>query len=423
MFGVVVSQANASFSDTVSAFGNTISASVWGETAEPNWESVSLQFHVLNDQNEFNISQRVQNPDFEQDLESPEWLKKGEVFHIETYDVASLIPKNGLKMIRLGSDGESGTSITSNSLSQLLTSAEYSPQALSFWYQVVSDEWLQGFDNPLFTVNIGERQVYQAWRDDISYSSNTESFISDWNQVIVPFPEGFEENVLLTFSAGNYGDEQHPSFILLDNLSTEVALVNADSQVRITAESGSEIPNDLQIHYSYGIDGEEISGSSQPGESALNFRLEFQPDDYLIRYWFSNARGENFSLHEIPIYFQHDAPLAIHDLEVHVDKNQRYTFTFTSPESYFQDRVTRYEIRFAQIPITELDEWENISLLPVENMTRLPGSNIAPRKSFHKEKISAHFIEFPGQYYFAIKSFDMFGNDSEISNVFALNLE
>jgi hypothetical protein len=101
-------------------------------------------------------------------------------------------------------------------------------------------------------------------------------------------------------------------------------------------------------------------------------------------------------------------PTKITDLHLLVNASASVTLAWTAPTDSSHGGVTRYEIRYATSAITDTNSFKNATLFSYTG---------APKSAGQAEQISISGLAAATIYFFAIRSYDMWNNGSELSNV------
>lgn len=98
-------------------------------------------------------------------------------------------------------------------------------------------------------------------------------------------------------------------------------------------------------------------------------------------------------------------PLKVTDLKAAVTSQSFIDVTFTAPSDPDNGKATRYELRYSEQPIT------------ADNFNTFPAIYQQAKTAGTTETIKVSGLKSKTKYYFALKSLDIWGNTSEISNI------
>src|SRR5690554_459699 len=101
------------------------------------------------------------------------------------------------------------------------------------------------------------------------------------------------------------------------------------------------------------------------------------------------------------------APTTITDLSTIDTTSNSLTLTWSAPLDTSQNGVMGYDIRMSTSPINDLTAFNNAQQIPFEGSPSSPGST---------ETLVVEGLDFNTTYYFAIRSWDLWNNVSDISN-------
>jgi len=186
-----------------------------------DWQAPGVEVNLVRDNNSKTIRELITQPEFE--------LKEGET---QTFELANL------------------------SL----------PPYISFAYRLKSQETALGFDEPAFWVSFDQRIVFQDWLEPYLIDSPGQPIESDWRKIYLPIPDKINENENLTinFVVNNSGDNQYPTQLEVQNVTTQTVVLNQSDLVKVSTES------DAQIHVGLIDEQNEVRHLTAEGSMTLS---------------------------------------------------------------------------------------------------------------------------------------------------------
>lgn len=311
---------------------------------------------------------------------------------------ASLESITGNKFLRLGNAGEiesKGDFCASNLTYHLSNDA----RNLSFDYNFQTlDDF--PFDDAGFVVYINNQPIYDADSFDVDSANRIKT--SGWRQKIINIEDLNE--IDLSFCVGNTIDNHRASWVLLDNIKTGEFVINSETKLELTAQD--EDFNDEEIRKIYRVDDNSWQEYDEP------FALDLDEGNHTLTYKsidpLANEEGQKISF----FIFDNTPPTVIDDLsEVNITSSSA-TLIFSSPADGEGAKVEEYELRQSLVGPSSEDEIEswwsaaqkvNISLLP-----DTPG---------FWQKITIPNLVKNQTYFFGLRSTDVAGNSSPVSNI------
>ena len=289
-------------------------------------------------------------------------------------------------LVQIGSDHS--TLAEHSSVAQLIPNTA---KNLTFTYQVFTTEQHMGFDDPAFEVRMNNRQVFQIRAEDIQ---NGKTGVQTAHIDLTQFTEDY---VLVTFSAGNTGDNENPSWAEISSVTT-IPIV-AHSSIQLTF-----LIDDLQQSASF----IQYSSSAQPITATPLFTLIQNPENNILAFWSEDLSKNKEEVLHIPASLNNVPPQPIRFLSTVHAGDGEYVLEFTTPTDD-SGNISEYKLYASLTPIT--NETDLSTLTHVEQT----------RESFHSPLIpgteDALFIDnldLNTQYYFAIMSTDEYGNHSDM---------
>lgn len=364
------------------------------------------------------VNQRVSNGGFESDLTG--WTTLGEVA-VVTGAENGVTPYDS-KMVRIGTNSSNpltdGQSIDVNILSQEIPheSQGLGLQTVGFWYNFGTFEDGLGYDNPGFMVFVGDKMVHQVWSDDVQTDfDNSTLETTGWRYLSINLADVSDPTLTLAFYAGNTDDLSNQSFVYVDNVTSESAVVNAAGQFEI---SGFDNLSLNQVQYRYEIGGSPVTGS---GASPLSFGLTAQPDNGELEYWATDSAGNEETHHVVQVAYDNDAPDPITDLSVTDEADGLFTLDWTAVSDvnpFGVDQAAVYDIRYSTAPILDTisdGDWLALPRPTILNSNGLPGDGLrTPLVSGQTELYEVHVADGVATYYFAVRAADRANNWSSL---------
>ncbi len=347
------------------------------------------------------IENRIQNGDFENDLSH--WQISGAVNQVSQAGV-DFTPHLGNGMVQVGNSSSNGAS----TLSQTIDNSGRGLRTLGLWYQLVTRETAPGFDEPAFQIRVNDKVVYQQYAQAATSEIADQQRTTGWKYLALDVADFVEPTLRVEFSAGNTGDDQSASLVFLDQVTTNIAVVNQSAQFTVTAEDAQRV-----AHYSYTLQGQTQSGE---GLGQVQFSLTGQPDNNQIEYW---VEGENHQI--IQVLYDNQAPNAIEDLTAINEGDGEYSLHFTAPSDEPFETVGEYDVRYSTQPITTEMAWSDLAV-PTRKVDELTQTLTSPLPGGAGEQLVLTGLDPNKVYYFAVKSRDQAHNLSQISNIAKVNL-
>jgi len=348
------------------------------------------------------VENRVVNGDFSEGLFG--WTTTGQI-KVVTDEIGS-------QVMQLGTDGITNT-MTDNSLSQEIDNSGHGLRSIGFWYKLFTYEDSKGFDQPSLKVSIDEKVVYELSNQEVFDATQLNMstlYQSQWQYLSIDLSQVQAEKFVLAISAGNSGDQHNSSWYYLDDVSTNVAIVNSKSKIEVL----SDFPGIL-THYFYLVNGQEVIGE---GMDRVVFQLNQQPDDGWIQYWSDYSQESQPIFQKFKVIFDDQPPEPINGLEVIDEGEGEYQLAFSAPKDNLANKVSSYDIRYSTASISAQTNWEE---LPIVNITKFTDLLSFTQMGGLKEEIVVAGLEQGNHYFFAIKSKDSATNISSISNVAEIN--
>ena len=239
------------------------------------------------------IKETLTNGDFESDLDA--WFTSGDVEVVSAE--GEVAPVSGNRLVRLGAaKSPYGTH-------RLMGILPKGAKNLSFFYRLATRDH-SPFDNPTFLVRINGQTVYQTNTIEANPGSlpDDQLRISSWRKLEFDLTAFEAEYVNLELVVSNNGDSLRPSWVYLDNFTTDFAIGNSQSKLEITGDNpGTDL-------YKYQID-------TDPWQTGDNFFINDE-GDHQIKFQAINEVGFASDVLEKSVRIDNQSPYLIDDLLV-----------------------------------------------------------------------------------------------------------
>ncbi|MBD3279447.1 MAG: hypothetical protein GF390_01920 [Candidatus Pacebacteria bacterium] len=396
----------AKFQSSVTLTNNIIQVGQWQQPNQALTQPL-LSWWLIGPSQHYFLHNWLINSSFEQDLLG--WQTTGQV-QVVTPDQTSTahpVPLVGQKMVQL-SALNSNQSLLNNTLSQQLAN-DQPLYNLSFWYYLLSEEAALGFDEPAFIVQVNGQLVYQVWAQDLAKPG--------WQQVILNLTDLDARQAQLQFAAGNTGDQLFAPVVYLDQITTNLAVLNNHNSLQLRTDECAS----CQLGYQYFIDGQSFD---KQGFSPLELQLNGAVDDHQLQYWFVNDAGESQDSAWLTVWFDDQPPQSIENLEFIPESDQQATLMFTAPADQFSwssqtltAQVNRYQLRWSDQQFFDQHNWEQAQVVQFFTDQGLSFKNQAPRLPGQLEKLILTNLPNLDDYFLAIRAQDAAGNWSAIKEI------
>ena len=161
------------------------------------------------------IAELITNGSFATDLTG--WqVQAGQLSRLTEAD--SSLPGGYRAAVQLEFEPAATTQTNQATLNQLIEANHSESSQLGFWFRLVSEEDLSGFDLPTLTVSLGKEIIYQA-----------QAAADSWQAGVASLPS-FDQPTELKFTLHNTGDQQKTPKLLLTGVTTEVFLLTNPQQ-------------------------------------------------------------------------------------------------------------------------------------------------------------------------------------------------
>ena len=400
-----------------------------------------------NDQNNNlvrDIKNQIQNGNFEDGLNG--WQTNGDVALINGSE--NNVQPFGQKMVRIGNptgdvETEDGTEVIApgndvsiNVLSQTISNSPHGLRSLGFWYNFQTFENMPGFDEPGMMVFVNDQMEHQIWASDIpgdNVAKDDNGFAlspkgTGWQYMMVDISGLTNPTLTIAFYAGNTGDLARQSYVYLDNITSDAAIINKNAALTLQTSTGAG-----SVHYHYAVGGNNVDGE---GASGLTFSLTGQPDHNELEYWASDNSGKSEDHHQVQVIFDETPPTAVTDLQAEDDgvsgdatsNGHDFSLTWSAPadsDLWGSHQATAYDLRYSYEPIVadiSDTDWQKLPQPTITKIDQLPGSGWrAPLSPGQMEVYQVQVQEVVGQtqdqIWFALRSSDAAQNVSALSNI------
>lgn len=343
------------------------------------------------------IVNRVKNSSFEQGLN--EWQAVGQIIPKLAEEVDGAKQGDWLAQLSLSQDpNQAGPAL----LSQSIDNQGKGLRAISFWYKLAESFTTTSVESPLFTVWVNDQLKFQVALDQLQ--------AKNWQMASIYVADLDVSNLKLSFKLEdplNLTTAQ----LYLDQITTDVTVVNQEALFTLYSQNPA---NTAQVFYQYALGGQTIQNQGDPG---LSFKLTAQPDKQELFFWTVNHLGIESAKNRIEVLVDNSAPHKISDLKAYNEGEGEYSLEFTAPADNVFSSVRNYEVRYSTQPITAETDWQNLAQAEFLESNVLLSRAQAPLPAGSAEILVLKNLDVNENYYFAIKSFDVAGNISALSNV------
>lgn len=283
----------------------------------------------------------------------------------------------------VGIDKENTYALLKSHNSPLTQQFKNSHGFLMFSYTSFTQENLIGFDVPAFVVSIQDKEVYSITAEEIKETNPNE-----WIQVIVPLSSFEEEYLTISFSSGNTGDNEKPSWTYVDNVTTNVLAIETENDIRIVSEKDSK-------QYFKDLSSDQIFSKEN-----LFIRDGFST----LLYWSEDKNQNKENEQTVQIYRQNkDDAVYLTDISLKKERNGEVRLKFQTHSSN-RSIIVSYQFAFTNKEYLKNGEWKHI-----------PKVNPLNTSSLHQiGKIEDLFFPSSDSKYLSIGCIDIFGNIQEI---------
>lgn len=377
-----------------------ISQAVFGVLKTQTVPEVFLQLT----QNQRVIAEVIQNGSFDGLGES--WLTGGEVSFL------SIRPgeTSNRSVAQLGSSEGTANPVISE-ISQRIDFGATPIAAVSFWYQVWSREDLLGFDDPCVSFFLDEQLLWEAKLQGLEMQAQSDAKSSNWQQVVVPLPQ-ILGNHTLSFRVSNTLDDQKPTWVYLDDVTTQSAVIKKNTLLNMYPVGD----NTLRF-ISYWMAGKSYQTPIRSFPSAYFAAVSDQNSATYQIIQDQDVLGEG------ALFFDGIAPELVGDLSIMLNSDSTFTLSWTAPSDqnpFSSHQAVGYEIRLARNYLDLFSNWFSLQLLQPEMIANsesgqqnwLPAQVVGGQESW-----DFPFNESINNTYLAVRSFDAAGNFSPVSNL------
>ncbi len=327
------------------------------------------------------IQQKIKNFSFEQQATAWQGIDPRQIL-----DVTAEAAHEGEAVFRLAGE---------KSLQQKIENSGLGIRSISFWYKL---QTVQAEEAPVFVVKVNDKLKYQAFYN--------EDQTNDWQMAVIYLVEEAAADLELEIEL-----RQKQAEVWVDDFRTDAIVVNPEAVFAVNTDYPEQTK---AVYYRYFFNGYEILGQGEPG---LEFKLAQTPDDGLVEFWSEDIAGHKEESKQIQVLVDNQRPQKVSDFKVFVENEDQLSLSFTAPSDDSFTYVRDYEIKYATEPIFT-HNWSEADHLQVVSSNGEEGLQ-PPRAQGLLEEMTVTIPDYdPEQtYYFALKSVDVAGNESYLSNV------
>ncbi len=361
------------------------------------------------------VEERIVNGDFETGNFNG-WTKGADTAAVVIGADAYTSPNHGSYMAKIGATGGHDDPLTANPINVNIVSQAIPKgvRSVGFYYNFFTRD-SNLFDEPGMMVYVNDKQVQQIWASDINVSNDDSgrAYTSGWQHMNIYIGDVEDATLTIAFYSGNTPttDTSMQSWLYLDDVSTLDLVANGEALFELHPEDESNTTTYYQL------------GTGAPVQTGTAFTLNSKPVDGVVRYWSSDAAGNEEIPHVFYVAYDVTKPAAIDNLEAVDEGEGEFSLSFTAPSDNLFPAVNEYDIRYSTSIIDATTNWNSLSKPSKIVDDGLPGTDRAPRYAGEPETIVLAGLDEGEHYYFAIKSADAAKNWSDLSNVAEVNNE
>ncbi len=370
------------------------------------------------DEQTYSLEEKVKNGQFDANLNF--WSTQGETGLV---DLADSPQTQAMQVASL----EHPSSFLSNCFSQTLTNfippaqgqerSSWPAKNLQFSYQLLTQETLVAFDQPIVVAFINNQPVWTSGIQDILEWQQLDELtrFTTWQTAVLdltPFKD--QEQLNLKICAGNTGDLEQPSVALIKNITTQtIVLADAnDFKLDTTSESTTKT-----IHYQYQENDQPVT-NQQKAPVDLTIRSNMSGP---LKYWLENSAGQPVFTQITPFNFLLQAPAQIQSWQVVAEADNLFSSLVTVPQG---SQLARFDLRYCDQEFTEAD-WPDLKPVKILNLT--PEFYAFPKTSGSTQLLQWQFpqedwLQLNSPVYLAIKVCNVAHNCSPLSEVLSVTL-
>lgn len=343
------------------------------------------------------VEERFLNPNFSEGLDF--WEASGEVELYYEYDPTDQGMSREKNFIKLGNSQDSGL-LTDNYLEQTISNVE-PLNGFYFWYNAISEDNLEGFDDSIFRVLVNEKVVYDVSRAKAYTNYNAlDGFLQvTWHEIFINLSDFQDQFLTIRFEAGNSGDSQKNSFAYLHSITTDQMILNSDNQLYISGET-----NDDEITLKY--NDQEIKKQNPLFHQFENF---YGWKDF--NYYLTNSqRITDEKTKKCFIY--PGSPNRLKNFSINFEGDGEYLFEF----DHFAPNIKNVNFFSSQNKIDQTSNFSQIDMVEISDFNLFNEKSRLPLKFLDKGYLLGKNLN-QENYYFTAQVCDYFNNCSFISDV------
>lgn len=354
------------------------------------------------------VEERVKNGHFESDTVGSEWQTTGKIQRVGQNEEFEVKPQKDSYMVRVGENSGSGDWLTNNILNQLLNPGT---KNLSFWYNFYTYDDI--LDQPGFMMLINNQVVWDLFSFDLFF--NVPSLVSgypdypsytDWRQVYVDLTQFGNTALDTSFYSGNTGDNQLPSWVYLDQITTTEVTAKADTQFRLES-------NEPADHF-YQIQKNDLPWKMTAWKKLTDpfFTLaSYSSGEYTLYYRSIDSNGNIETPQACKVHLDKIKPNRITDLAVDAVSSNTLVLSWTVPPDN-GERPASLDFRY-----WERGEGRCLIASWEESTTQKIDPNPMPRFPEEIQDLEINGLVPNTAYCFAVKACDAALNCSSLSNL------
>ncbi len=287
----------------------------------------------------------------------------------------------------LGKDKENTFAVLKSHNSPLTQQIKNTHGFLLFSYKSFTEENLKDFDDPAFIVKIQNKEVYSITAEEIK-----EIDPSNWTQVIIPLSSFNEDVLTISFSSGNTGDNEKPSWTYIDNVTTKAVAVASEKDIRTVSEKNAT----------------QFFKEQENNEVFLKENLYIKTGFSTLTYWSEDEYQNREEEQHIQIFHPDEDEVHLTDITAKKERNNEVRLNFQT-HSETKSTIVSYQFAFINKESIEKNEWK-----------KLPKINPLNSPSLYQiGRIEDLFFPSTDNKYFSIGCIDIFGN---IQKIFVVNI-
>lgn len=368
-----------------------------------------IQVEIESASKQFSITEEIDDPSFEED--SGAWIRKGVANLVSEFN--NIVPSSGQKMMQIGLEANSGE-VAENCIRQHIEQIE--AKTLSFNYQLLSTETLDGFDQPALVVFINSLPVFQ---DGFNPADNSLEE-NNWNLGLIDLSRFHQQDIEVSFCAGNTGDSFLSPLVLLDDVSTNNLLLAQTDLLLLSPKS-----EDYSLAASYSLANSDELYLSDLGEGlALSFQEQLLNSSLNLKVY--DAQENLKQEQNFVVLTAFNSPEAVTDLQVFEEFEHEYSFTFSVPEAA-DTNLSHYQLAVSNQVINP-ENWADAQRLEIianlgPDFYPCPSLSGITQTLVATINLENSSLDLSASLYFGLKTVDVAGNKSELSNIVELETD